>query len=436
MQVTKKDLGKSQIELTIELSNEEFAPYIEKGAKKVSEEVKIEGFRPGKVPYDVLKQKIGEMTILEEAAHQAINKTIDEIIDNNTIGQQPVGQPQVNITKLAPNNPLEYKVIVSILPTITIGDYKNLKLKAEKAELDEKEFDKALTDLREMRATEALVEREIKDSDKVILDINMSLDNVPLEDGQHKDLAVLIGKDYFVPGFDRKLIGAKKGEEKKFILPYPDDHHQKNLAGKLVEFVVKIKDVYERVMPELNDEFASFFRLKDLEELKKNLKESLLHEKTHNLDLKNESEMISKIIDNTKFGELPEEIINSEAKNMLMELEQSVIRQGGKFEDYLKHLKKTKDELMLEIIPNAIKRVKSALLIREIAVIEKIGAHEHEIEEKIEELKKQYKDNQDVLKMLEEKGYKSYLNNILTNEKVIAKLKEWNYADSDIKQKS
>jgi trigger factor len=436
MQVTKKDLEKSQVELTIELSVEEFAPYIEKGAKKVSEEVKIEGFRPGKVPYDVLKQKIGEMTILEEAAHLAINKTIDEIIDNNTIGQQAIGQPQVNITKLAPNNPLEYKVIVSILPTIAIGDYKNLKLKEEKAKVDEKELEKALNDLREMRATEEIIDREIKDGDKVTLDINMSLDNVPVENGQHKDLAVLIGKDYFVPGFDRKLIGAKKGEEKKFILPYPNNHHQANLAGKLVEFVVKVKEVYERIIPELNDEFASFFRLKDLAELKKNLQESLLHEKKHNLDLKNESEMISKIIDNTKFGELPEEIIMSEARNMLAELEQSVIRQGGKFEDYLKHLKKTKDELMLEITPNAVKRVKSALLIREIAVIEKIGAHEHEIEEKIEELKRQYKDNQDVLKMVEEKGYKSYLNNILTNEKVIAKLKEWNYAESDTKQKS
>ena len=436
MQVNKKDLEKSQVELTIELSNEEFAPYIEKGAQKVSENVKIEGFRPGKVPYEVLKQKIGEMTILEEAAHLAINKTIDEIIDQNLIGQQAIGQPQVNITKLAPNNPLEYKVIVSILPTIALGDYKNLKLKAEKAKLDAKELDKALNDLRDMRATEALIDREVKDGDKVILDINMSLDNVPIENGQHKDLAVLIGKDYFVPGFDRKLIGAKKGGEKKFILPYPDDHHQKNLAGKLVEFVVKVKDVYERIIPELNDEFASFFHLKNLAELKKNLEESLLHEKKHNLDLKNESEMITKIIDKTKFGELPEEIINSEAKNMLAELEQSVIRQGGKFEDYLKHLKKTKDELMLEIIPNALKRVKSALLIREIAVIEKITAHEHEIEEKIAALKKQYKDNKDVLKMVEEKGYRSYLNNILTNEKVIAKLKEWNYADSDTKQKS
>jgi len=436
MQVTKKDLEKSQIELTIELSNEEFAPYIEKGAKKVSEEVKIEGFRPGKIPYEVLKQKIGEMTILEEAAHLAINKTIDEIIDNNTIGQQAIGQPQVNITKLAPNNPLEYKVIISLLPSIALGDYKNLKLKAEVAKIEDKEMDQALDDLREMRATEALVERAIEDGDKVILDIKMSLDNVPTENGDHKDLAVLIGKDYFVPGFDRKLIGAKKGEEKKFILPYPDNHHQANLAGKLVEFAVKVKDVFERKIPELNDEFASFFQLKDLEELKKKLKESLLHEKGHNIDLKNESEMISKIIDNTKFGELPEEIITSEAKNMLAELEQSVLRQGGKFEDYLKHLKKTKDELMLEIIPNAIKRVKSALLIREIAVIENIHIHEHEIEEKIEELKRQYKDNKDVLKMIEEKGYRSYLNNILTNEKVIAKLKEWNYAGTDTKQKS
>ena len=436
MQVNKKDLEKSQVELTIELSVEEFAPYIEKGAKKVSEEVKIEGFRPGKVPYEVLKQKIGEMTILEEAAHLAINKTLDEIIDQNTIGRQAIGQPQVNITKLAPNNALEYKVIVSILPTIAIGDYKNLKLKAELAKLDDKELDKALNDLQEMRATETLIDREVKDGDKVMVDIKMSLDNVPTENGDHKDLAVLIGKDYFVPGFDRKLIGAKKGEEKKFILPYPEDHHQANLAGKLVEFVVKIKDVYERVMPELNDEFASFFRLKDLEELKKNLKESLLHEKTHNIELKNESEMISKIIDNTKFGDLPEEIVSSEAKNMLAELEQSVIRQGGKFADYLSHIKKSKDELIMDMLPNAIKRVKSALLIREIAVIEKIGAHEHEIEEKIAELKKQYKDNQDVLKMVEEKGYRSYLNNILTNEKVIAKLKEWNYADTDTKQKS
>jgi trigger factor len=436
MQVTKKDLEKSQIELSVELSVEEFTPYIEKGAQKVSEKVKIEGFRPGKVPFDVLKQKIGEMTILEEAAHIAIMKTVDEIVDKEAMGRQPIGQPNVSITKLAPGNPLEYKVVVSLLPSIALGEYKNLNLKPEIAKIETKELDRALNDLREMRAAEKIVEREVQDSDKVIATVHMFLDKVPLEDGHHHDLAILMGKNYFVPGFDKNILGMKKGEERKFSLPYPDDHHQKNLAGKMVEFTAVVKEVYERVLPELNDEFASFFRLKDMDELRKNLEESLLHEKSHNIDLKNESELISKISDKTKFGDFPDVIIESESKSLMMELEQSVVKQGGKFADYLSHLKKTKEELMLELMPNAVKRVKAALIIREIAVIEKIQPTEKEINEKIDELKVQYAGNQEVLKMLEEKGYTTYLSNILTNEKVLAKLKDWNYADSGDKQKS
>jgi len=264
----------------------------------------------------------------------------------------------------------------------------------------------------------------------------MSLDKVPLEDGQHKDLAIILGKNYFVPGFDEKIIGAKKDEEKKFDLVYPENHHQKSIAGKNVSFVVKVKEVSERQKPELNDEFAKFFQLKDMEELKKNLSESLLQEKKRNVDLKNESEMLGKIVDGTKFGDLPEVIIDSESHHMLSELEQSVIRQGGKFEDYLAHIKKTKDELMLEMLPNAIKRVKSALVIREIAVAEKIQVTHEDIHEKIDELEKQYANNPEIQKMLHEEGYHSYLSNILTNEKVISKLKEWNYAGASEQQKS
>ncbi|MFA5000511.1 MAG: trigger factor [Patescibacteria group bacterium] len=436
MQITKKELPKSQIELIVELSAAEFAPYITKGAEKVSKEVKIEGFRPGKVPYEILKQKIGEMTILEQAAHIAINKTIDEAIEKNTMSTQAVGQPDVNVTKLAPDNPLEYKVILSILPTVALGKYKDLKIKIDAPEVSDKELEKSLDDLREMRAAEALADRPVEDGDKVTVDIKMFLDKVPLEDGQHKDMAIMIGKEYFVAGFDKKIIGAKKGEERKFSLPYPTDHHQKNIAGKMVEFEIKVKEVYSRTLPELNDEFATFFRLKDLAELKKNLRESLLNEKKRQAELKNEAEMLTKIIDDTKFGDLPEVLLESESRNILAELEQSVIRQGGKFDDYLQHLKKTKDELKLELLPNAVKRVKSSLAIRELAVVEKISPTEDEIKNKLAELKKQYADNKDVSKMLDEPGYTSYLKNILTNEKVIAKLKEWNYAQPGDKQES
>jgi len=194
--------------------------------------------------------------------------------------------------------------------------------------------------------------------------------------------------------------------------------------------------VYERNKPELNDEFAAMFGLKKIDELKKALQENLLHEKKHQIDLKNESELIAKIDSKTEFGEFPDVIIQNELKSIMTELEQSVTKQGGKFEDYLSHLKKTKVELMLELTPNAVKRAKAALIIREIAIIEKISPSDKEIQEKIAELKLQHASNKDVLKMLEEPGYKTYLSNILTNEKVIEKLKEWNYADSGDKQKS
>ena len=436
MQVTKKDLEKSQIELTVELTLAEFEPYIVKGAEEVAKNVKIEGFRPGKAPLEVLKQKIGEMTILEEAAHLAIHKTLDEVIEKNTMERQAFGQPNVSITKLAPNNPLEYKITLSLLPTVALGDYKDLKIKEEEVKMDEKELAKSLKELQEMRAVEVLSEEPIKKGDKAVVDIKMFLDKVPVEGGQHNDLAVLVGKEYFVPGFDDHLIGAKKDEERKFNLPYPDDHHQKNLAGKLVEFEVKVKDAYTRAIPELNDQFAGFFQVKNLEELKKTITDSLLAEKKRNADLKSESEMVEKIINNAKFGDFPDALIESETNNILGELEQSVIRQGGKFEDYLSHLKKTRAQLMLDLAPNAVKRVKAALAIREIAIIEKINVTEKEIHEKIDELKKQYAQNQDILKMIVEPGYHGYLSNVLTNEKVITQLKDWNYVRTGHQQKS
>ncbi|MDD4443490.1 MAG: trigger factor [Patescibacteria group bacterium] len=436
MKVTKKELEKSQIEVTIELSLEEFKPYIEKGALKVSEKVKIEGFRPGKVPYDVLKQKIGEMTILEEAAHIAIMKTVDDIIEKETAPRQPVGQPSVNITKLAPGNPLEYKVTLALLPMIEIGEYKGLKLKVQEAKIDKKDLELALQDLREARAQEKLVDREIKDGDKALVDVDLFLSKVPIEDGNHKNLPIKVGKDYFVPGFDKNLLGLKKGDTKEFSLVYPKKHHRQNLADKKVDFKIKINDVYEIVKPELDDKFAAQFQLKNIEELNKALEENLLNEKKRKMDLKNESEMIAAIVAKTKFGDFPDVLVDNESNNLMSELEENITRQGGKFEDYLKHLNKSRNELMLEMMPNAIKRVKSALIIREIAIREEIAPTDKEIEEKIKQLKEQYQGQDNILKMFEEAGYRSYLKNILTNEKVIEKLKEWNYANTGNQQKS
>ncbi len=339
MKIEKKSLPKSQIELTVELSAEEFKPYILRGAENVSKEVKVEGFRPGKVPYDVLKAKIGEMTILEEAARIAINKTIDKAIEEN-MNEEPVGQPQVSIIKLAPDNPLEYKVVLAILPKIVLGDYKSLKVKMEKAEVKDEEISKTIEYLREGQVKEVITERGIEDGDKVVVDIEMFLDKVPAEGGQGKGVAVIIGKDFVVPGFDKNLLGAKKNDVRNFELPYPEDHHMKNLAGKMVDFKVKIIEVYERQLPALDDNFSHAFGLKKFEELKENIKKSMEQEKKEKVEQKAEIEIIDKIIHLTKFDDIPEMLIKHEGETMMVELEHNVKSQGGKFEDYLSSIKK------------------------------------------------------------------------------------------------
>jgi trigger factor len=426
MNVVKKDLGKSQIELIVEVGLEEFNPFIQKSAEAISKEVKIEGFRPGKVPLEILKQKVGEMTILEEAAKILINKQVYSVLEEHLKDEEVVGQPEVDISKLAPNNPLEYKIKVNLLPGLTLGEYKDLKIKEEKLEVKDEEIDKVLKDLVEMRATEKISGKEIKEGDKVIASVNMFLDKVPLEDGQAPEATVLIGKNYFVEGFDKRLIGLKKGDKKEFAVNYPSNHWQKNLAGKKVDFKVEIKEVYERSLPEINDDLAKNFKFNNLKQLKENLGKTIEDQKKKENDQKIEIKIIDKIIEGSKFDEISDDLIKNETEVMMREVEQNVVSQGGKFDDYLSSIGKNKEQFKLELMPNAVKRVKSALALKEIAKIEKIDVSSEELDKELELLKERYKDNPDAVKNMSGLAYRSYLSNFILNQKIIGKLKDWN----------
>jgi trigger factor len=430
MQINKNKLEKSQVEINTTLNVEEFKPFIEKAIKKLSEQVKVEGFRPGKVPYEILKQKIGEMAILEEAANLAIRGTIDEVLDKQLDGDYPAKQPQVEIIKLAPDNDFSYKVKLLVLPRVKLGEYKDLNIKKEEVKIDDKEIDKAIEYLRDSKAKEIIKEGPAVKGDKLIVDINMSLNKVPLEDGQGKDVAVILGKEYFLPGFDEKLTNVKKGEIKEFSLVYPKDHHQKNMAGKNVDFKVTVKEVFQREVPDINDGLAQSLQFKDLEDLKKAVSENLLKEKERNQEIKTEKDLFEKLITKSEFDEIPDEIVKDEAEAMLKETEQGVSAQGGKFEDYLQHLKKTKDQFLLDLIPEAMKRLKIALLFREIAMKEKIEVKDEEINQRLEEIKKMYSGQAKIEEKINSLEYKKQLEHSLLSDKIIKQLKEWNYANS------
>jgi len=428
MKIDCKDLKNSEAEVTVELSVEEMAPYIEKAAQEVSKTVKIEGFRPGHVPMEMVKQKVGEMAILEEAAHIAIHKLIDKIIDEDLADRQVIGQPSIEVSKLAPANPMEFKMHITFLPSMTLGAYKDLGIKQDEIIVDEKELKKGMDSISEMRAKETISEAEVKDGDKVILGIEMFLDNVPVENGQIPEATILIGKDYLVPGFDKHIIGAKKDAELTFALPYPAEHHHATLAGKMVDFKVKVKEVYNREVPTINDEIAKEFGFKDLGEMEKFMRETLSKQETEKAEQKSEIKMLEKILEKSTFGDLPEMLIQNESELMMAELKQNIEQQGGKFEDYLASIKKTNEQLVMDFLPQAIKRVKSSLLLREVAKVEKLEISAEEIDAKIEELKLQYHGDEKVQKMVQEHGYRHYLGNILANQKVIKKLREWNIA--------
>lgn len=435
MNITRKDLEKNQIELLVELSVEELEPLIKTASEKISQEVKIEGFRPGKVPFDVLKQKVGELAIIEEAAKISINKNIYKILDENIKDKEIVGQPEVDITKIAVGSPLEYKVKVSVLPEVKLGDYKNFGFQNEKVAIKEEEINKTIDNLVEMRAQEKISDKAIDKGDKVIASVNLFMDKVPLEDGQNPEVTVLIGKDYFVEGFDKNLIGLKKGDKKEFSLVYPSSHWRKNLAGKLVEFKVGIKEVYERTLPEINDELAKAFQFKSLAELKENLNKTMSLQKQRDLDQKMEIKILDKIIDNFKFGEIPESLVKNESSIIMKEVEQNLMSQGANFEDYLKSLNKTQSEFMLDILPNAVKRVKVALALKEIAKTENIKVSKDEIKTESDNIKKRYEQDPKILENISSPHYQSYLENMLLNQKTIELIKKWNIKDENSNNK-
>ena len=425
MQVFKKDIGKGKFELAVEMQPEELQGAITRAVEKISQEVKIEGFRPGKATYDILQKKVGELAIWEEAARIAINKNLDKILLDN-LERQGIGQPQINITKMAPNNPLEFTVEISVLPEVKLGDYKGMDLALAEVEVTEEETDKALDGLRDMRVKEVITEDAVVNDCKVLLDIQMYLDRVPVEGGQGHGVAVVLGKNYIVPGFDEKILGMKKGDVREFELHYPENHHQHNLAGKMVEFKVTLKEVYKRELPALNDELALTFGIKTIEELKKTLKDNLINEKVHKAEQNLEVTILEKITDKATFTDIPDELVTSEVHSMMHEFEHSLEHQGGNITDYLSSVKKTREQMMLEMTPEALKRVKMILMIREVGVLEGLVADDQQVSDEVEKILKQYPDNKEARERVKTTEYKSYLKNSLTNQKIVNHLKLWN----------
>lgn len=423
MSYTIQKQPKSTLELSFTVSAEEAEPFLHAAAERLSQKSSIPGFRPGKAPYEMIKQRVGEMAILEEALEQIVRKNYTEAIMAENL--ETVGSPEINVEKLAPGNTISFKVIVALVPEIEkLGDYKTAKIEKEKIEISDEKVEKVLADLAKMQTKEKIVERPATKEDKIIVDMDMEQAGVVVEGGKSPNFQVYLSEKNYIPGMTDQLVGLKAGDEKTFQLDFPEDHFQKSLAGKKVDIKVKVSGVYELETPKIDDEFAKSVGQADLNALKEILRHNLEHEAEHEQEHRLENKIFEDLIANTRFADIPDILVNEEINKMLQELERNAAAQGMKMEDYLASVKKDMAQLKLDFAPEAMRRVKAALIVREINKKENIEVSDAELDQELDKQAEQYKDNEDAKKQIYSPEYREYLTTVMKNRKVLELLHE------------
>lgn len=418
MQVELKEKKDGEQLITITLDPEELKPHLERAAEEISKHREFKGFRKGKVPYKIVEREIGAQALLEHAAQGAIQKSFEEATKEHNF--KSIAPPKIEVQKIAPSNPLVYNAYIPLLPEVKLPDLKQIIIEQKQVRVDDKDIQGVIEQLRKMRAKEKLVFRAAKKGDKVKVDLKMSIASVPVEGGSSKDLVFELGADGIVPGFSEQIIGMSASEERKFKLPFPEKFHDSKLAGKEVEFEVNLKEVYEVELPEVNEDFAKGLgKFGGTLDLKKRVKENLEVEGEAREKDRFERELLEAVSQKTQFDAIPKVLVEMEIDRMIEELKSEVARQGAKFEDYLKQIKQDLENLRKGMNDTALRRVKVALILRQISEEQNINVTDSEVDEEINKRYGALKDQPKVLKMVSRASFRDYLRNLLKSDKAM-----------------
>ena len=390
---------------------------------KLNKKAKIDGFRPGKAPRSVFEKKYGKQDILYEAADKFINDKYREILSDDKLF--PIVEPKVDVKKLDDDS-LEVEFIIITEPKVKLGEYKNLGVKKKEAKVSKDEIEHELSHLLERYAEIAEKDGEVENGNIAIIDFKGLKDGVAFDGGTAENYELEIGSNTFIPGFEEGIIGMKKGEEKDLNLTFPKDYASEELRGQKVVFKVKVNEVKERIVPELNEEFFEDLAMPEVnneEDLRKTLKEQIKAHKEYHLENEFIDELLEKASANMEI-EIDEEIVDAEVHYMYEDFLQKLKMQGITEELYLKYANTTKEKIEESMKEEANKRVKYRYLLKEIIKKEKIKVSDKEAEKEIEDMAKHY--NVDKEEVLKEIGNIEYLKNDMAMKKALDVLKENN----------
>ncbi|OGL95620.1 trigger factor [Candidatus Uhrbacteria bacterium RIFOXYB12_FULL_58_10] len=419
-----EQLPKNSLKIRVTVPHDDAIPFLEAAALRMSEETSIPGFRPGKAGFEVVKARVGEQKIYEEALEAIVRKTFVDAVTSNEI--ETVGSPKIDVEKLAPGNDIVYTAEVALMPKISkLADWHALTVGKKPHDATNKDIELALTDLQRMQTkeTRGASGAVATEADKVVVSMNMKKAGVPVEGGQSPNHVIYLTESYYVPGFKEQLVGMREGEEKSFTLTFPEEHTSKMLAGSAVEFEVAMKEIYNLEHPELDDAFASALGQTDMATLKDLLKKNIQGEKELEEKSRQEREILETLAKESRFDDIPDLLLNEEINKMIHELERGAAEQGMEFPEYMKSIKKTVAELKLEFTPQALTRIKVALILREIVKNENVEITDAEVEESLDQIAERYEDKE-ARDRIYDPEYRGYVEYTLKNRKAIEKLRE------------
>jgi len=385
MNVTIEKLKNSEVKLTIEVSVEAMKKHEEKALKELSEQVKIEGFRPGKAPAEIVKNRVGEQTLKGQVLENAIDESYAKALQEKDV--RPVAYPKINIVS---NEPLKYEAIVPVVPEVKWSkDPTKLKIKAEKPSVKKEEVEEVLKNIQNQFTTWKPAERAAQKNDRVELDFTgkdpKTEEVLPGTEAKHQ--VIRIGENRFIPGFEDELVGLKVNDEKSFEIVFPKGYHSEDFKGRKVRFEVKIHHVEEASTPELNDELAvqvTAGNKKTLKELKEEIETEIQKQKEREEEARQDNEFL-KELKACVSADLPEALVDREIHMMMERIEADLKRQGRSMEDYKKELEAAGKDMHKELEPLARDQVLMRLGLEKLQEEHPVSVSADELEKAVEE---------------------------------------------------
>ncbi|MBR5027190.1 trigger factor [Candidatus Saccharibacteria bacterium] len=417
MKTTVKKLSDTRVEIKVVLDSKDLEPAKKQALERLAKEVKVEGFRQGKVPTDIAAKFIPDNDLSREAADIAVRTTVIDAFTQNE--KSPLVIPRVEITKYVPNETLEYTATADILPEVKLGDYKNLGVKREKVEVKESDVKDVLNNIAKSFAERKAIKRAAKETDEVIIDFVGKKDGKAFPGGSAKDYHLVLGSKTFIPGFEDGIIGHEPGDSFNLDLTFPKDYGAKELAGAKTTFEVLLKQVNEVVMPEINDDLAKKCGpFKTIADLKADIKKNIEAQNNHRLEENYKDALIEALVKKSKIA-APEILIDDQMRMIKDDLTRNAASQGLSFEDYLKQAGETEESWEKQARTIAEARVKASLALQVLARDQKITVKDEVVEAKIAELREIYKKSPEALKNLKDPNVKMDIRNRMVIEKTI-----------------